>query len=215
MKRKTGSILILLGLALILGAGALTAYNFWDEDRAAESSAKALKQLIERIPETVPAVQTTRNAAVTELSVTEVIYPDYVLNPGMDMPVQEIDGYQYIGVLSVPSVDMELPVIDQWSYSGAAVAPCRYSGSAYLDNMVIAAHNHWGHFGPLLNNIRLDDTVIFMDVDGNVFEYRVVEFEVLKPTQIDEMITGDWDLTLFTCSIGMQTRMAVRCEKVE
>lgn len=215
MKRKTGTILILLGLTLILAAGALTGYNLWDENRAAENSAKALNQLISRIPETIPPTQTSPDVLTLEVPATEVVYPDYVLNPNMEMPVQQIDGYDYIGVLSIPSVDIELPIIDAWSYNGATVAPCRYSGSAYLDDMVIAAHNHRAHFGPLLNNIRLDDPVTFTDVDGNVFEYRVVEFQVVEPTQIDEMITGDWDLTLFTCSPGMQTRMAVRCEKSE
>jgi len=214
MKRKVGLILIILGLSLILGAGAWAGHNLRDEAHAKENSAKALNQLVQRIPEMIPAKETLP-AIELGTSATEVVYPDYVLNPNMDMPIQEIDGYKYIGVLSIPSLELELPVMDQWSYEGAAVAPCRYSGSAYLDDLVIAAHNHRAHFGPLLSDIRLDQEVCFTDVDGNVFQYRVVEFEVIEPTQIDEMITGYWDLTLFTCNPGMLTRMAVRCEKTE
>jgi len=215
MKRKTGLLLILLGLALILGAGAWAGYNLWNENQAEESSRKALNQLVQRIPETIPAFESGGDDPLQETSPSEVVYPDYVLNPNMEMPVQEIDGYDYIGVLTIASVNLELPIIGSWSYEGATVAPCRYSGSAYLDDLVIAAHNHRAHFGPLLNSIRLDDAVVFTDVDGNVFQYRVVEFQVVEPTQIEEMITGDWDLTLFTCNPGMQTRMAVRCEKTE
>lgn len=215
MKRKTGTVLILLGLVLLLGAAALSGHNLWNENRAKTSSLKALNQLIQRLPEQIAPEQPKAEPVSLAQSTAEVVYPDYVLNPNMDMPVQQIDGYDYIGVLSVPSVELELPIIDSWSYTGATVAPCRYSGSAYLDDMVIAAHNHRAHFGPLLSAIRQDDTVTFTDVDGNVFDYRVVEFEVIDPVQIEEMITGDWDLTLFTCNPGMQTRMAVRCEKVE
>lgn len=214
MKRKTGLVLILLGLALLIGSGVWAGYNIRQESLAKENSEKALNQLVQRIPE---MIQTEENSAAVELGTpaTETVYPDYVLNPNMEMPVQEIDGYDYVGILSIPALALELPVISSWSYEGATVAPCRYSGSAYLDDLVIAAHNHRAHFGPLLNDIRLDDEVVFTDVDGNVFQYYVVEFQVVEPTQIDEMITGDWDLTLFTCNPGMQTRLAVRCEKTE
>ena len=217
MKRKAGLILIILGLALILGAAGWAGYNLWDENRAKESSEKALNQLIERLPEMILTEEKETKDPVAELGTpaTEVVYPDYVLDPTMEMPVQEIDGHEYVGILSIPTLDMELPILSAWSYEGASISPCRYSGSAYLDDLVIAAHNHRAHFGPLLNDIRLEDAVTFTDVDGNVFSYRVVEFQVVEPTQIDEMITGEWDLTLFTCNPGMLTRLAVRCEKVE
>jgi len=52
-------------------------------------------------------------------------------------------------------------------------------------------------------------------VDGNVFAYKVVETETLSPFSIEEMTTGDWDLTLFTCTVGGQNRVAVRCERMQ
>ena len=215
MKRKTGLVLILLGLSLILGSVAWAGNNIRTESLARESSQAALTQLIRQIPEQIRTTEPEQVLTLEAPPTAEVVYPDYVLDPGMEMPVQTIDGNQYIGALSIPAVELELPIIDQWSYEGASVAPCRYSGSAYLDDLVIAAHNHRAHFGVLLNSVRPDDEVIFTDVDGNVFQYRVVDFEVIQPAQIEEMTTGDWDLTLFTCNPGMQTRMAVRCEKYE
>ena len=35
--------------------------------------------------------------------------------------------------------------------------------------------------------------------------------ETLMPTAVEEMESGDWDLTLFTCTVGGRTRVAVRC----
>ena len=52
-------------------------------------------------------------------------------------------------------------------------------------------------------------------MDGNVFRYEVVELETLMPTAIEEMTSGDWDLTLFTCTIGGGSRVTVRCELAE
>ena len=48
--------------------------------------------------------------------------------------------------------------------------------------MVIAGHNYSSHFGNL-KNLSQDDTVIFTDVDGNRFHYRVIELETLAPDE--------------------------------
>lgn len=53
------------------------------------------------------------------------------------------------------------------------------------------------------------------DADGNVFAYDVAEIQVLQSTAIGDMVSGEWDLSLFTCTLGGQTRLTVRCEKIE
>ena len=52
-------------------------------------------------------------------------------------------------------------------------------------------------------------------MDGNVFSYKVGEIITLQPEAVEEMTESDWDLTLFTCTIGGATRVTVRCEKVD
>ena len=51
------------------------------------------------------------------------------------------------------------------------------------------------------------------DMDGNEFYYSVLSIEQLWPNQAKEMADpdGDWDLTLFTCTLGGQYRVTVRC----
>ena len=53
--------------------------------------------------------------------------------------------------------------------------------------------------------------MIFTDVDGNIFRYTVADLEQLEGTDVKEMEAGDWDLTLFTCTLGGQYRVTVRC----
>lgn len=129
------------------------------------------------------------------------------------MPEETIDGRSYIGVLEILSLSLQLPVIGSWSYAELREAPCRYAGSAYQKNMVIAGHNYSSHFGNL-KNLSQGDTVIFTDVDGNRFHYRVIELETLAPDAVDDLTSGDWDLTLFTCTIGGRSRVTVRCSEV-
>ena len=44
-----------------------------------------------------------------------------------------------------------------------------------------------------------------------MFGYEVIELETLSPFAIEEMTGGNWDLTLFTCTVGGQYRVTVRC----
>lgn len=136
--------------------------------------------------------------------------PVFVSNPEVEMPTQEIDGHDYIGVLEIPKLELSLPVMAEWSYPKFKKAPCRYVGSAYTGDMIIAAHNYERHFGKI-KTLELGDVVRFTDVEGNVFNYAVSGFETLGKTDVNQMEAGEWDLTLFTCTPGGAKRVTVRC----
>lgn len=193
------------GLLLIAAALFLTGYNIWDERRALASSQGILLEMPAEIRYPLPA---TREGEDGELEI-----PDYILNPYMDMPTVEIEGREYIGVLEIPALDLELPVMSGWSYPDLKIAPCRYSGSVYQGNIVIAAHNYKRHFGEL-KSLKGGERVVFTDAAGNVFHYEVACLETLMPTAIEEMESGEWDLSLFTCTVGGSYRVTVRCELV-
>ena len=205
MKRK-GSGFILAGLLLIAAALLLTGYNLWEENRAGDAAVEVTQQLVEMIP------QVTEPEIPAEESVPET--PLYVTYPEMEMPAAKIDSDLYIGILEIPALDLELAIMSSWSYPKLKVAPCRYTGSAYTKDLVIAAHNYKSHFGRL-GNLALGDRITFTDVDGNVFTYEVAAQETLMPTAIREMTSGEWALTLFTCTVGGSYRVAVRCDLVE
>ena len=201
MENKKGAFCMAAGFLLVLAALLLTGYNVWDEGRAgdaADSTFQALKFQTEEGQEELP----------------EYILPDYLVDPRFEMPTVEIDGYDYIGYLDIPSLELSLPVMSEWSYPQLKIAPCRYAGSVYLDDMILAAHNYDRHFGRL-KNLEGGELVRFTDVDGNVFDFSVTELELLWPEQTEEMLSGEWDLTLFTCTLGGRQRVTVRCDRIE
>ena len=209
MMRNGYNISITIGLLLIAAALSLSAYNLLDERKAGQSAEHALEQLVQEIPAPKPeGVQ----PAADEVPLSEVEIPDYILNPHMDMPAIEFDGQKYIGALTIPALELNLPIISEWSEARLKIAPCRYTGSAYLGNLTIAAHNYTTHFGNL-KNLQPGDTVFFTDMDGNVFRYAVAAVETLQPTAIEEMTGGEYPLSLFTCTVGGQYRVTVRCDK--
>ena len=219
MMNRKGTIWIILGLLLIAAALLITAHNLRENSYVGEVSEEVVNQLDEIIP-SQPVQEPTKehdSAGSPEYPMeafTEEEIPDYILNPNMEMPTETINGNEYIGVLEIPSLELRLPVMSEWSYPKLKIAPCRYEGSAYTNALIIAAHNYASHFGQL-KNLHIGDEIIFTDMDGNVFRYELVELETLMPTAIEEMTSGDWDLTLFTCTIGGRSRVTVRCELAE
>ena len=211
MMSKQGKICVGIGLLLLAAALFLTIYNFWSDAMASVSSNTALEYLK---PDNKEHTGVSLPVLPSGETLEEAYFPDYILNPEMDMPEKEVDGQKYIGVLRIPALSLELPVISEWSYPGLKESPCRYTGSAYLNTMVIAGHNYFSHFGHL-KNLSLGDEITFTDVDGNVFRYEVIELETLSPFAIEEMTGGNWDLTLFTCTVGGQYRVTVRCKLAE
>ena len=205
--RNKGTGLIFLGLLLIAAALFLTAYNLYDEQRAEQSALQVIDRLEDYLPSEVPTEASTE--PIVEQAPMPSDAPDYVLCPDMEMPVETINGMDYIGVLQIPSLELKLPIASEWNYPNLKAAPCRYSGSAYLNNMIICAHNYSSHFGKL-KNLSEEDVATFTDMAGNVFIYKMVERETLNPTDIEEMEDGDWDLTLFTCTVGGKTRVTIR-----
>ena len=202
MAKTKYKVMLGAGLLLIAAALALAAYNVIDAQRAARSAAQALEALS----------QTTAASAAEPEEASADDAPAYLADPEMPMPTVSFDGNDYIGRVDIPSLGLSLPVISEWSYPRLKIAPCRYTGSAYLDNLIIAAHNYGSHFGNL-NRLNNGDTVTFTDVDGNQFTYAVSLIEDLPGTAIEEMQAGEWDLTLFTCTLGGRSRVTVRCER--
>ena len=197
-KNKAGNCLIYIGFLFVVAAIILTSYNFWDDRRAAAASGAAMEEILLDI------------SNAKEMQEEET--PDYFVAPEMEMPKSSVGEYDYIGVLDIPALGMNLPVVGELSYSALKVAPCRYTGSAYQDDLIIAAHNYSGHFGKIIR-LQAGDDVFFTDMDGNLFSYQVVSMEVIKDTAVEDMRSGGYDLTLFTCTYAGDSRMTIRCER--
>lgn len=200
MARKLGTALMLSGTALIVAALSLLLWNCWEDRQAGAAVEDILPQIVE-ISETNNVRDTKDGGADSSLYSTE-------------MTQVEIDGFWYIGYLSVPILDLELPVMSEWDYDRLKISPCRYSGSTKTGDLVIAAHNYSRHFG-IIKTLSVGDKVYFTDMDGTVSAYEVEETDVLSPDAVEEMTAGDFALTLFTCTYGGQSRVTVRCKRVQ
>lgn len=153
-----------------------------------------------------------RRAAETVAAIQEQAGAEHSFSAGM--AAAEYGGYEYIGCLSIPALDLELPMMADWSDEKLKMSPCHYYGSLSTGDMVLMAHNYAPFFGHL-KELSIGDALTFTDVSGQVWVYTVAEMYVLPPSAVEEMTHSGYPLTLFTCTDDNENRLTVRCNAVE
>ena len=212
MRKRIGIVCITLGIACLLGAVGFVIHNRWEADAAAENSQSLLADVQISMEENKATDPTQSPGAVRDPAQQQVL-PEHSGTP-TEMATVKTDGYDCIGILSIPVLELELPVLTDWSYTKLEKAPCLYYGSYYEKDFVIAAHNYEAHFGRL-SQLQAGDLVIFTDVNGTARYYEVVLLETLPAEATGEMIASGFDLSLYTCTPGGANRVTARCRLLE
>lgn len=204
MRKIIGVSCIALGLLCLLAAAGFAVYNRWEE-QTGEQAAQTILQDIRTHME-YAAAKTLPQTPLEGENIQESLPEPAVLQ----MQTVQVEGGECIGILAIPVLEVELPVLTDWSYEKLKKAPCHYYGSCYESDFVIAAHNYASHFGRL-TQLQTGDLVLFTDVAGQTHYYEVVLLETLPPTATEEMITSGFALSLYTCTPGGGNRVTVRC----
>ncbi len=200
MKSKVGIILMTFGAMLVAAALSLAVYNIYTDKQAEKKSGTVLVKLEDEIAQR--SDENINNNFISSNQNQDEI---------KDMETVSINSKNYIGIIDIPAIGIKLPVLSEWNYDNLDIAPCRYSGSID-DGLILAAHNYSGHFGKL-KNLILDDEVYFIDINGRVYDFFVDHIEIIDGNQPDEMLAGDWDLSMFTCTFDGTERVTIRCKK--
>lgn len=201
MRKSPGILCIVIGCVLLLAALGLYGYNRYEDAQAGAEAQVVVQDLEQKLEQTVSRAESTETSSDSE----EMLSPE--------LPVVMLDGYDYIGVISIPAIDIKLPVMSDWSYPKLKISPCREFGSSRTDDLVIAAHNYESHFGKL-GSVSVGDNVIFTDMDGVENHYIVQKTDILQPTDVDAVEHSGYDLVLYTCTYGGKTRITVFCDRI-
>lgn len=180
--------LLLVALGLIMAAAGL--FLRLTEQLAGENAALLLEAVSQQLP-----------AAPAE---------PFLAEEPEDKPQSlAVMGYDVLGTLRIPSVDIDLPVLNEWSYDLLTVAPCRYSGSIETGDLVILGHSYRTHLRPL-RQVAVGDAVELTDAAGTVHRYVVAETEILRGSD-GSLLPSGYPLTIFTCTADSKHRFLARC----
>lgn len=205
VKRVFGSLLILAGIASLAASGWLLYHNNEEDKACAESTAQRLELVTDWLETQDFTAQEHTDAEIEELVNG---------SESVETPRVELNGDYYLGILSLPSVGYETPIMDNWSMERLKYCPCRYYGSPQTHDFVVAGHNYKSSFGKL-HKLNIGDAVQFLDLGGELHQYVIQDIEVLEATDVPQMIQSGWDLSLYTCTYGGRQRLTIRCDEIQ
>ncbi|MCE5190130.1 MAG: sortase [Eubacteriales bacterium] len=163
-------------------------------------------------------------SVTSEIESGEYVRPDAPeVTSDLDITIQKIidatgeDGV--IGILEIPELDEELPIIGKWSYKLLKISVCRYKGPDPLEdgNLVIIGHNYknGSHFGRLSKLSVGSEIFLTNAATGQRVRYEVYQIKSIASDAFSALKSyhGDAGLTLMTCKDNGTNRLLVRCEQ--
>ena len=64
----------------------------------------------------------------------------------MEMPVLQIDGKDFCGLIDIPAFGVTLPIYSTWDAGKVTAYPCRFWGSIYDGSLVVGGADQAGQF---------------------------------------------------------------------
>lgn len=202
--------LLILSVVLILLAGVFTVENVV-EARVAEQRAQQLleetKLMFEPLPED-PAPESSQAPAEEGMTIEDIrgTEPEEPENTFWDEnPVD--------GMLGLPDLGIELPILTEYKVENLRITGCIFYGTGgdHPDQMVVAAHNYKNHFGRV-DELEVGATVTWCSTGNWVkTDYRISEIVEIDADAPEDLLKGDWDITLLTCNFDNSKRILVRC----
>ena len=154
----------------------------------------------------------TRKAEKTAAEITAMLPSQSIGIPedytNTDMPVLQLKGQDYSGLLRVPAFGVYLPISSSWDSGSLNACPRRFWGSVYDNSLVIGGSTD--QFG-FCSRADLGDHILVTDMEGAQFRYEVARIERHPHADADTLLQPDWDLTLFARDSGSMNYIFLRC----
>lgn len=128
--------------------------------------------------------------------------------------------YETIGVVRIPKLNIEYPILSKTTDELMKVAPCKFHGGNpnEVGNLCIVAHNYRRKnvFFSDVKNMVVGDIVEIQDLSQRTLQYEVYDIHTVMPDNVDDTTqktNGRKEVTLITCTDDSKQRIIVRCKE--
>lgn len=175
-KARIVQITLIIGILLVTCAVMLLVSSELIQKKSIRENKKIVQELYSLMPE-----------------VTKGYLDDRI---DITMPLLEIRGENFAGIIEIPKYNRTLPVHGTWNKSKTKKFPCVFSGSIYDNSLIIGGSDTTGHFD-FMKTISEGDMVFVTDTTGSRFSYTIDKIEITKDISRTNLTKGDYNLVLF------------------
>lgn len=190
---KNGKFLIIIGLVLLLGSLGLLLFS--------QHQVKAGNELAGEVVEKMDSLMPERQAGIIDTDV----------DSNRQMPILQIDGLDFSGMVEIPEFGVKLPIYSTWDTGKLTSFPCRFYGSVYDSSLIIGGNDQSGQFD-CLQKMDLGAAVKIVDMQGAEFSYSVARIDRSKSADLDILWDAEYDLTVFARYANSKEYVIVRLQ---
>ena len=132
----------------------------------------------------------------------------------------EYEGYNVVGIISVPAIGIEYPILDTTNEKTMKVAITKFWGNDVneLGNFTMAGHNNKdGTMFGKTKRLNIGDKINMTDLTGRTIEYEIFDQYLIDPNDVScvkSVKENTREVTLITCANGRSNRLITKAREV-
>lgn len=226
-KKKIFKFEFFLSVFLLCVLSSYAIYAEYDRNKSEQVSQEILAGIdfepeTEIIEEEVTVVILNAIPEEEEVVQTQTVQIERPIDVPQEQKSIASDGTEYytIGVINIPSINVNYPILSTYSDALLKIAPCKFHGPNpnEVGNLCIAGHNYRNSkFFSKVPNLELGDTIEITDLGGNTVTYAVYDKYIVDPDELEctsQLTQGRKEITLITCTNDNKKRHIIKAREV-
>ena len=222
-KKKAFEFEFFLSVFLLCVLSSYAIYAEYDRNKSEEVSKEILQEIsfqdtTKLVDEEVIVVRLNAIPEEKNVTTTQVVQIEQKIEVPDEQKLTASDGtiYYTIGVINIPSINVNYPILSTYTDELLKIAPCRFHGPNpnEVGNLCIAGHNYKNSkFFSKVPNLQLGDKIEITDLSGRMLTYTVYDKFIVNPDELEctsQLTNGNKEITLITCTNDNKQRHIIK-----
>lgn len=222
-KKKAFKLEFFLSVFLLCVLSSYAIYAEYDRNKSEEVSKEILQEIsfqdtTKLVDEEVIVVRLNAIPEEKNVTTTQVVQIEQKIEVPDEQKLTASDGtiYYTIGVINIPSINVNYPILSTYTDELLKIAPCRFHGPNpnEVGNLCIAGHNYKNSkFFSKVPNLQLGDKIEITDLSGRMLTYTVYDKFIVNPDELEctsQLTNGNKEITLITCTNDNKQRHIIK-----
>lgn len=226
-KKKFFRIEFFISVFLLCVLSSYAIYAEYDRNKSEQVSQEILDGIefqdgTETVEEEVTVVILNAIPEEDEVAQTQTVQTEVPVDVPEEQKSIASDGtvYYTIGVINIPSINVNYPILSTYSDALLKISPCKFHGPNpnEVGNLCIAGHNYKNSkFFSKVPTLKNGDKVEITDLGGNTVKYAVYDKYIVNPDELEctsQLTNGKKEITLITCTNDNKKRYIIKAREV-
>lgn len=226
-KKKVFKIEFFLSVFLLCALSSYAIYAEYDRNKSEQVSQEILDGIefqdqTETVEEEVTVIILNAIPEEDKVAQTQTVQTERTIDVPNEQKSVASDGtvYYTIGVINIPSIKVNYPILSTYSDALLKISPCKFHGPNpnEVGNLCIAGHNYKNSkFFSKVPNLKNGDKIEIKDLSGRTITYSVYDKFIVDPDELEctsQLTNGKREVTLITCTNDNKRRYIIKAREI-